>query len=237
VAQAPAEPARSAADTEIEALAPGASRRAPAETVKKKDDDDDDDDDESMPASRIQIGAMLGSGFGWASGMGDVNADTPVSGGFAAAKLGHIAAEAGYWMTPHLMLSLQGRFQIVSGPTVIEHNGHTWQPASGATAIFAAATYALGPIAKNLRPFVSASLGGGRIRHVVTLSNLRDCGQNHTETCVDTVGGGLFLAGVGGGLNYALGESLGLVAGINTQLGAPNFTFNVDVNAGVAFRL
>jgi hypothetical protein len=135
------------------------------------------------------------------------------------------------------MLSVQGRFQIVSGATTIEHNGHTYQPASGATAMFASATYMTGSILPHLRPFVSGSVGAGRIRHVVTLSQYRDCGPNHNETCIDTVGGGLFLAGVGGGLHYALGDNLGVVAAINTQIGAPSFTFNVDFNAGIAFHL
>jgi hypothetical protein len=213
-----------------------ATRREAAK-ASNSNDDDDDDDAEPMPRARIQLGAMLGTGVGWASGMGDVNADTPVSGGFAGAKLGHLIAEAGYWMSPHLMLSLQGRFQVVSGATIVEAGGHTFQPASGATAMFAAATYKASAIVPRLRPFISAAVGAGRIRHVVTLSNLKDCGADQKQTCVDTVGGGLFLAGLGGGLSYDLGESLGLVAGINTQIGAPNFTFNVDFNAGVAFHL
>lgn len=213
---------------------PRAERRA-----ANRDDeaDEDGDDDAAEPRSRIQLGALLGAGVGWASGMGDVNADTPVSGSFTAAKLGHVVAEAGYWMTPNLMLSLQGRFQKVSGPTEVQANGRTYEPASSATAVFAAATWSPAAIAPHLRPFLSAAVGGGRIRHVVTLSGLHDCGAAHNETCVDTVGAGPFLAGVGGGLHYELGEHLGLVAAINTQIGAPRFTFNVDFNAGVAFHL
>jgi len=51
------------------------------------------------------------------------------------------------------------------------------------------------------------------------------------------VGAGPFLAGVGGGLMYDLGERLALVLALNTQVAAPTFTFNIDLNAGVAFRL
>src|SRR5205085_61968 len=140
-----------------------------------------------------------------------------------AAKLGHIAAEAGYWLTPSWMLSAQGRFQYVTGPTVIETTNHTYQPASGATALFAAATWSPTAGKGSLRPFLSGAVGGGRIRHVVTLSNLKDCGPMKNETCVDTVGAGPFLAGVGGGVLYDLGQSLSLVAALNTQLGAPKF--------------
>jgi hypothetical protein len=210
---------------------PRAERRASARAR-------DDDDDDAAPSlkSRFQVGALLGGGVGWATGMGDVNADTPVPSSFAAAKLGHLELEGGYWLSNELMVSLQGRFQVVSGPTIVEApNGHTYHPATGATAIFAAGTWS--PATGRLRPYLSGAVGGGRIRHVVTIPSLHDCGATRNQTCVDTVGAGPFLAGVGGGLTYDLGEHLALVVALNTQIGAPTFTFNVDLNAGVAFRL
>jgi hypothetical protein len=199
------------------------------------DEDGDEDEDGGRSNGGFQVGAMVGAGVGWAGGNGDVNADAPVSSGFAAAKLGHLNLEAGYWATPTLMVSLQARLQKVSGPTEVQANGRTYEPASGATAFFAALTWS--PSRAKLRPYLSAAVGGGRIRHVVTLSNLHDCGPARNETCVDTVGAGPFLAGVGGGVSYDLGDRLALIAGVGTQVGAPTFTFNIDFNAGVAFRL
>jgi hypothetical protein len=228
--------ARSAAaeSAAAEEGAPVVARRASG----NEDGDEDEDEDEDGYGRRnsgFQVGALVGAGVGWAGGNGDVNADAPVSSGFAAAKLGHVNLEAGYWATPSLMLSVQARLQKVSGPTTVEANGRTYEPASGATAFFAAATWS--PLRSRLRPYLTGAVGGGRIRHVVTLSNLHDCGPARNETCVDTVGAGPFLAGVGGGVTYDLGDRLALVAGVATQLGAPRFTFNVDLNAGVAFRL
>jgi hypothetical protein len=244
-------PADEAPATAAQTNAPAASDdAAPSATAAPGDDDvprterrasaraRDDDDDDAAPSrqSRFQVGALLGGGVGWATGMGDVNADTPVPSSFAAAKLGHLELEGGYWFSNELMVSLQGRFQVVSGPTVVEApNGHTYHPATGATAIFAAGTWS--PATGRLRPYVSGAVGGGRIRHVVTIPSLHDCGTTRNQTCVDTVGAGPFLAGVGGGLTYDLGEHLALVVALNTQIGAPTFTFNVDLNAGVAFRL
>jgi len=170
-----------------------------------------------------------------AMSMGDVNADTPVSSGFAAAKLGHLELEGGYWLSDELMLSLEGRFQMVTGATEVEANGHTYKPATYATAVFAKGTWS--PSSTGVRPYLSAAIGGGRIRHEVTLASLHDCGPTRNQTCVDTVGAGPFLAGVGGGLMYDLGASLALVAALNTQVAAPTFTFNVDLNLGVALRL
>jgi hypothetical protein len=207
------------------------ARRAPA----KRTSDDDDGAAPDSRASHVQLAALLGGGVGWASGTADLNADTPVAGSFAAAKLGHLALEGGYWFTDELMLSVEGRFQMVTGPTVVEANSRTYQPAKYATAVFAQGTWS--PALGRLRPFLSGAVGAGKIRHVVTLPSLKDCGTARNQVCVDTVGAGPLLAGVGGGLTFDLGTQLALVAAIDTQIGAPDFTFNVDFNAGLAFRL
>jgi hypothetical protein len=203
--------------------------------ARRSQDEDGDDANAGSLEGRYQIGALIGGGFGWASGMGDVNADTRAPSSFAGAKLGQLALEAGYWWKANLMLSLQGRLQLVTGPNVVETANHTYEPAKYAAAIFGTATWSpeMGP----LRPFVSGSIGAGRIRHVVTLSSLKDCGASGKETCVDTIGAGPFLAGVGGGLTYPLTDNLVLVGALATQIGAPTFTFNVDIDAGLAFRL
>jgi hypothetical protein len=226
--EAPAQraPARRASAAETGDDAPGLTRRAA---------DDDEEGEAAGRASSIQLAALLGGGAGWASGKGDLNADTPVAGSFAAAKLGHLALSGGYWLTNELMLGLEGRFQKVTGTTDIHADNRTYEPATYATAVFATGTWS--PSGGRLRPYLSAAVGAGKIRHVVTLSSLKDCGPNRNEVCVDTVGAGPFLAGVGGGLTFDLGDRLALVAALNTQIGAPTFTFNIDLNAGVAFRL
>jgi len=43
------------------------------------------------------------------------------------------------------------------------------------------------------------------------------------------------LAEVGGGFIYKLTSLFGLVASTNIETAAPKFTFNIDLNAGVAF--
>jgi len=215
--------------------APRAERRAPPAKRASDEEGEEGDGEAAGLASRVQIAALLGGGVGWASGTGDVNADTHVSGSFAAAKLGHLELEGGYWLTDEIMLSLAGRFQMVTGPTVVETNMRTYHPASYATAVFAEGTWS--PALGRLRPYVSGAVGAGKIRHVVTLSQLKDCGPMRNEVCVDTVGAGPFLAGVGGGLMYDLGGSFALIGAVNTQIAAPTFTFNIDLNAGLAFRL
>ena len=69
------------------------------------------------------VSLLVGSGFGYVSGNGEVNADTPVSGTFSGALLGHVAPEVGYWWKPDVMLSLQGRLQLVTGTTGYSQDG------------------------------------------------------------------------------------------------------------------
>jgi hypothetical protein len=213
------------------ALAPASGGRVALRVEAGRDDDDDD-----LPAPRLQLGLAVGLGAGSGGGSAELNGGTSAPGGFVGARLDHLEASAGTWLAPTWMLALAGRFERVSGATVVEANGRTYQPATAANAVFAALTWSPGP-RDRLRPFLSAEVGAGRIRHVVTLAGLMDCGPSRAETCVDTVGGGPFLAGAGGGVTFALAEHVALVAAARAQLAAPRFIFNVDLDGGVAFRL
>jgi hypothetical protein len=55
--------------------------------------------------------------------------------------------------------------------------------------------------------------------------------------CVDALLGGPFLIGPTAGFFYELGDSANIIVGVNTELGAPKFTFNFDIDVGLAFRL
>lgn len=197
------------------------------------------DDDVSLQVDlsrlRLFVGLLVGSGLGWASGTGDLNADVPVgSAGFAAAKLGHVAPEVGVWLAPTLMLSLQGRLQAITGTTDVTAGARTYHAANFAAALFAKATWILGH--RRLQPTFSLAGGVGRIRHVVTYARLTDCGASRRETCVDTVGAGPLLAGAGVGLLYPLRGRFILVAQANSQVGTPDFTVNLDFSVGVAAK-
>ena len=62
------------------------------------------------------FGLGVGSGVGWATGNGEVNdrdkVDPP---GFAMSQLLHFAPEVGYFVSPEFLLSVQLRFQLISG--------------------------------------------------------------------------------------------------------------------------
>jgi hypothetical protein len=202
--------------------------------IEKKPPPRKNEEEEEEGAGKYFVSMLVGSGVGYTSGNGEVNADTPVSGTVSGALLGHIAPEVGYWLHSNLMLSLQGRFQLVTGPTQVTHDGKNYEPIPAALAVFAKASY-FADASGNLRPFVSGGLGGGQIRHVVTFGNLNDCGAAGNQKCVDSVVAGPLLAEIGGGIFYKLSDSLALVLASNAQVAAPKFTLNLDINAGVGF--
>ena len=165
-----ARPRRTAEDD-----APRAERRAPAPAKRRGTKATTTTPPRPRGSRRASRSARSwAAASGWASGMGDVNADTHVSGSFAAAKLGHLELEGGYWLTDELMLSLEGRFQVVTGPTIVETNSRTYHPATYATAVFAEGTWS--PAVGRLRPYVSGALGRGQDpprRHAVAAQGLR----------------------------------------------------------------
>jgi hypothetical protein len=198
------------------------------------------EEEEEEPDHTYFVGLMLGSGFGWATGPGDTNHDVSIKPpGIAPAALFQIAPEVGYWLTDSLMLSVQLRYQFITGTVpVYDLMGNEHKTANYAFAAFAKATWKLGSDEGNWHPFFSLAGGGGYIRHVVTLhptSAPQGCGQNQMQACVDTIQGGPILVGPGGGMFYDLTDNLQLVGQANAVLGFWNFTFNLDINVGVAY--
>jgi hypothetical protein len=202
-------------------------------------------DEDEGPHLYLALG--LGSGIGWTSGNGEVNADHKVDpAGFALAGLGHVEPEIGYFIRPWLLLSALARFQYVTGPT---EEKLPMTPAfanqCGGDYVCSTAKYALAGFAKltwlmgdgNLHPFLNFALGAGYIRHVAEFKSAGlVCGPSGNQLCVDTVIAGPVLVGPGGGVAYNLSEGFALTLGASSYLGFPNFTFHVDVNGGIALE-
>ena len=213
-----------------------------------------DEEEEGGGGSKFYIGLQLGTGFGWMTGNGEVNVDDKVSPeGFAMAQLGHLAPELGYFIKPNLMLSVQGRFQLVTGATPLGlpkldpstpdgmtlakacGGDYVCSPANGAVAVLARVTWFFG--SGSVRPFAGLAAGGGYIRHVAPFNTQKKCGTTRDQTCVDTVAAGPILFGPDAGIIYSFSKNVGRVVGVNTQLAVSHFTFNIDVNAGLAVQL
>jgi hypothetical protein len=212
---------------------------------KKKPDKKAVPADDESPS--LFFGLGLGGGAGWTTGKGEVNATNNVVDppGFELSRLLHFTPEVGYYVTPELLLSVQMRFQLISGVTdyhsdLADPNDRGCGPdnicpgGSYAFAGFARATYFFGD--GDLRPYFAGNLGLGTIRHVATFKSQPFCGPDRSQTCVDTVPSGPVFAGVGAGLMYNLSPAFALTFGTNALLGFNKFTFHVDLNAGIAFE-
>jgi hypothetical protein len=200
--------------------APLGQRKKAAPPPKKK---------EEAEGATWYIGLGVGSGFGWTTGTGEINpADQVKPAGFAPAKLGQVSPEVGYFLSPELLLSLQIRFQLVSGTTAFAGGGA--QP-SYAIAGFARARYLFD--AGDVHPFVGGLLGGGTIRHVATFNSVLCAAKT---PCVDSIKAGPVFVGGTGGLIYNVTPTFGLTGETNLALGFTSFTFNIDVNLGIALE-
>ena len=184
---------------------------------------------EGGSAPSFYLALSVGSGVGWATGAGEINSMHVANpAGFAPAQIVHLGPELGYFLSPDLLLSVQARIQFLSGLT---NCSGCSSPPSTAVAVFARLTWFLS--AEKLKPYLSASVGGGRIRHVAEFPQFADCVDGKT-TCVESIPAGTVLLGPGAGIAYSITPGFALVAGLNTQVGFPRFTFNVDLNAGFA---
>ena len=219
----------------IRLLGVGISRR-------EDQDEEEEEDDGEGPDHRYFVGLMAGKGFCWATGNGDTNHDIPIDpSGLAGSGLVQFSPEVGYWLNSSLMLSLQIRYEYITGTTDIYEQTPMQCPngvcktANFAFAAFAKATWKYGE--GKFHPFFSLAAGGGRIRHVVSYSRrvLPNCGPSRNATCVDTIGAGPVLLGPGGGAMYDITETASVVVQANSVLAFPDFTFHLDANLGVAF--
>ncbi|HVV48088.1 MAG TPA: tetratricopeptide repeat protein [Polyangia bacterium] len=212
-----------------------ASKKPPEEGNGGGEEEEDEE-----PDHQYFVALLAGSGFGWATGPGDTNHDVNITpAGIAPAKLLQVAPEFGYWWSSSLMLSLQLRYQLVTGTVDPYFNGKDFKTANYAFAAFAKATWKFGDDDSSFHPFFSLAGGGGYIRHVVTLKPTHaptQCGPMMNQPCVDTIAAGPILVGPGGGIFYDLTDDLSLVGQANAVLGFWNFTFNLDINVGLAYQ-
>ncbi|HTB59922.1 MAG TPA: tetratricopeptide repeat protein [Polyangia bacterium] len=213
---------------------------------KKKSDEDEDNKEEEGAGQKgtIFLGLTIGSSAGVASGNGHMNPAHQLSApGFAVGQLGQIEPQIGYFVNSTTLLSLVGRLQYVTGlngENLCGANGTTFcNPLTIVGAVLARATFLMsdGPF----RFTVGGQVGGGYVAHALVFPSDTKCGSSMSTAgntqCVDALLGGAFLIGPTVGVFYELGDTASIIAGINTELGAPKFTFNFDLDVGIAFRL
>jgi len=180
-----------------------------------------------------------GGGYHWGSpemNPKDANGKAIDVSGLGAAELLHVAPEIGYFQWENVVLSAQGRFQLITGTQSVHIGQKTYHPAAMAFAGLAKVTWLAPWPGRRIQPFASVMLGAGQIRHnVTTPESAQLTGCSAQLTCRDTALGGLGLFGAGVGFRFRLLESFGFYAALNLLAGLPHYMVNADVNAGLVF--
>ena len=212
-------------------------------TEQEAQEEEYEEEDESLS---FWAAFTVGSGFGYHSGTPEANRtnDDGVklkSSGMAMSRLLQINPEIGFFYSDSVVLSLQGRFQMVSGASQVKGSeinsnpsackGGTCKPSTLAVAALAKLTWFLGE-PNRVMPFITLAAGAGQIRQVIDVGHLDGC---PTGGCKDTIVGGPVLFGPGVGLSIDLGDTFSLVASANALVGVPKILANLDVNLGLSY--
>ncbi len=167
----------------------------------------------------------LGSGIGVATGQTEQLKEDIVT-GFAPAWL-HILPEVGYYVEPHITVSIAGRLGLTLGANQPNH-------ATASPAVLLRGRYGLQKRRDGLG--VIGSIGGGFLRQVLTV--------NKATNDRDTTVSGPLIAGAGLGYQKPLSNMIRFNAEANMYLGIPiadlggiepNFGSQFDVNVGFMF--
>jgi hypothetical protein len=182
---------------------------------------------------RWWIGIGAGSGYGYAKGNGlEVRADLQgdFQPGLGWAGLGHLAPEIGYQLTPDIAVSLQGRNQWIPQPTK-----YAKFTARGAQSVLARLLFFTKQ--QQLRFYGSLMAGGGEGFRFVLYPDTDPNVKSKWADMKDTVRGGPYLGGLGGGLYYELSRPVSFVAELNVLAGFPVVSFVGDLNLALQFNI
>jgi hypothetical protein len=174
---------------------------------------------------RLWAGLALGKGMGWQGGGPlEFRKDQEVAAGTLGGGLVQLLPEIGYQWTERLALSLQLRVQFV--PTEGSGDPTPGKPAERAIAALVRATYAVGD--GNVRGFGSLAVGGGDGFRLKVAPN-RQTGLVRS----DTVRGGPFLAGAGGGVIYHFNPHVAWPTELRALAGVPDIALSVELTSGI----
>jgi hypothetical protein len=173
------------------------------------------------------IGIGAGTGYGYAKGNG-LESRPDLQDQFAAglgwAGLGHLVPEIGLQLTPDFALSLQGRNQWIP-----QSGKYAKFNATGAQSVLLRALFFTKQ--QRMRFYGSLMAGGGEgFRFVLYPDTTR-------PDYKDTVLGGPYLGGVGGGIYYEVSRGMSFVSELNVLAGFPTFSAVADVNLGLQFNI
>jgi hypothetical protein len=211
----------------------GSGASASGSTSRSGLSPDDDLEEKSGPSeSTWWFGMGIGTGYGYAKGDGPEAYHKYIQSfqaGAAPAKLFHLTPEIGYFLTPKLSLSLQGRLQ--------EMQQWSTRTARGAIAFLARMLYFSDGETFRFYGGVSLGAGEGFRLEVVDIATKDGRPSNIPAKVNDTVRGGPVLLGAAGGVAVNLSESWSVIVETNALIGFPVVSMVMDFNAGIRYRL
>ena len=172
------------------------------------------------PTNRVWLGMGMGTGYGWFPAgspetYGSRGSRVPSSLSFGGVL--HLLPEVGYQWTDHIMFSLQGRYQFVHTAVGSGCVSRLVCPPSNDTAwavlgrVYLLSDRLFGR-ASHLQVFGTGSLGAGSAFRLYVA-------PSHNFLSSDTMRGGPFVAGLGGGVVYHFTDYLALAAELRALAG------------------
>jgi hypothetical protein len=178
------------------------------------------------------ISAGAGSGLGYASGKSTEafgKYGVGFNSGVAPASLGHLVWEVAYFVGRQTAMSIGGRHQgIFGGPK---------GTATGAHSLLVRTLFFTEDEGK-VRWYFALAAGGGEGFRLRVEASIKDSetGDNTGYTVKDTVRGGPFVAGFGGGMLYKIGRRWHLSLDSQALVGIPHASAVVDLTAGLRWQ-
>jgi hypothetical protein len=172
----------------------------------------------------------LGSGFGYAAGdsteaFSKGTQRVGFNSGFAPAYLGHAVVEIGYFVGRNTALSLASRNQWMQGMK--------YGAARGANSVLLRLLFFTEPEGKVRWYFATAAGGGEGFRLRVNAAVLNDKADATGQTVHDTVQGGPFVAGLGGGMIYKISRRWHWTLDTQVLVGIPKPSSVLDLTTGL----
>jgi hypothetical protein len=174
----------------------------------------------------------IGSGEGWYPSRTPERYTSAKATGWATGGLFHLLPELGYNLTPNIALSVQARWQFVKNET--QGNDQSRKPHTQALAVLGCAYFMTDSPTSDWQLFGMLAAGGGSaFRLYVAPKRSSDSRQDFANS--DTVNGGPFVAGAGGGLVYHLTNFFALTGHVRSLAGIPKTA--VVIEGGIGAQL
>jgi hypothetical protein len=217
-----------------------------ADGEEEEDEEEVEEIDDNNPLARLEnerrrehqgskgtwwLGFGLGSGVGYASGNSTEtfpNSKIGFHAGLAFAALGHAVPEIGYFIGRNTALAITGRDQLIVGGW----KGTPW----GANAILLRALFFTDGDSK-VRWYFATAAGWGDAFRLQVNAQAQQPDQNGQMVppipFKDTVKGGPWAAGIGGGMLYKLNRRWRWTVDTQALLGFTNYSAVLDLTTGL----